>query len=122
MRGKEHPTTPVMVVRADASVGWRLGEATTTPGLFVVADCAACDGASTMTRHTHRRWRVQTERGYLVGDLSLAVRQDAHAAAASLSELKVDWRDANLAVQTDPSLRAAAVKVLSRWGLARAAA
>lgn len=113
---------PVLVVCSDGSVRWRMGERTTTPGLVVVADCSACEGGGETTgRHSHRRWRVQTVGGYLVGDLSAGSRE-ARAAAAALGGLAIDWRNPQLAVQPDPEVREAAVSVLTRWGLARAAA
>jgi hypothetical protein len=113
---------PVLVVRSDASVGLRMGEPTRTPGLFVVADCLACARPDTAAGHVHRRWRVQTVFGYLVGDLSLTSRQDAHAAAAALGALELDWTDARLAVDHPPESTTAAQAVLSRFGLARAVA
>jgi hypothetical protein len=60
MGGVQTCTVPVMLVRPDGSVGLRMGEATTTPGLFVVADCPACAEPAAAARHVHRRWRVPT--------------------------------------------------------------
>jgi hypothetical protein len=99
-----------------------MAEQTTTPGLFVVADCPACAEPGAATRHAHRRWRVQTIFGYLVGDLSLTILQDAHAVAAALGALELDWTDARLAVDHDGDARTAAHAVPSRWGLSRAVA
>lgn len=113
---------PVLVVCIDGSVRWRMGERTTSPGLVVVADCSACAGDVEVARHAHRRWRVQTDSGYLVGDLSLASRREAQAAATALGCLAIDWRDPQLAVQPRPEVREAALSVLARWGLANAAA
>jgi len=79
-----YPAVPVMVVRTNGSVGWRMGETSTTPGLFIVADCPACHDIVSAARHAHRQWRVQTYSGYLVGDLSLASRREAQAAATAL--------------------------------------
>jgi hypothetical protein len=90
--------------------------------LFVVADCLACARPDTAARHVHRRWRVQTVFGYLVGDLGLTSRRDAHAAAAALGALELDWTDARLAVDHPPESTTAAKAVLSRWGLVRAVA
>ena len=111
-----HPAVAVMVVRTDGSVGWRMGAPAATSGLFVVADCAACDGAVASGRHTHRQWRVQTESGYLVGDMSLGSRREAQDAAAALGSLAIDWRDPALAVHSDPATRETALAVLARWG------
>jgi hypothetical protein len=122
MDGVQACTVPMLVVRSDGSVGLRMGEATKTPGLFVVADCQACAQPPAAAEHVHRRWRVQTVFGYLVGDLGLTSWQDAHAAAASLGELELDWTDARLAVDQRAESIAAAQAVLSRWGLARAVA
>jgi hypothetical protein len=114
-------TVPVLIVRSDGSVGVRMGR-TTTPGLFVVADCPACAEPAAAARHLHRRWRMQTIFGYLVGDLSLTRRRDAHAAAAALRALALDWTDAGLAVGHDAEARAVVGEVLARWGLTHAAA
>jgi hypothetical protein len=122
MGGAQACRVPVVVVRSDGSVGLRVGEATATPGLFVVADCPACAKPAAAAGHTHCRWRVQTIFGYLVGDLSLTSRRDAHAAAAALGDLEVDWTDARLAVDHDVEARVSAEAVLSRWGLTRAVA
>jgi hypothetical protein len=115
-------TVPVPVVRSDGSVGVRMGERTTIPGLIVVADCPACAEPAAGARHQHRRWRVQTIFGYLVGDLSLTRRRDAHAAAAALGTLALDWTDAGLAVDHDAETQPLVGEVLARWGLTRAAA
>jgi hypothetical protein len=120
MSGVQACTVPVVVVRSDGSVGLRIGEATTTPGLFVVADCPACAEPAIAARHMHRCWRVQTIFGYLVGDLSLTSGRDARAAAAALGDLEVDWTDARLAVDHEVEARVSAEAVLSRWGLTRA--
>lgn len=122
VRGMQCPATSVKVVRADGSVGWRLGELTTTPGLVVVADCAACDGTSTSASHTHSRWRVQTENGYRVGDFSVSRRSDAHDAAGALKCVQVDWSHVALVVDLDPTVQVAALSIISRWGLTRATA
>ena len=122
MATTQHSTVPVMVVGSDGSVRWRMGEPTATSGLFVVADCPVCEGVEDEARHAHRQWRVQTDSGYLVGDLSLASRREAQAAATALGCLAIDWRDPQLAVQPGPEVREAALSVLARWGLARAAA
>lgn len=113
---------PVMVVGTDGSVRWRTGEPTCTSGLLVVADCPACEGVADAVHHAHRQWHVQTDTGYLVGDLSSAGRLGAQAAATALGRLAIDWRDPQLAVQPGPEVREAALSVLVRWGLARAAA
>lgn len=118
---KRRPTMPVLVVRSDGSVGVRQGEQTSTRGLLVVADCPACVQPATVERHVHRRWQLQTTFGYLVGDLGLTSRQDAHAAAAALGSLPIDWNDPALAIGPDASIRRAALTVLARWGLARVA-
>lgn len=115
-------STPVLVVRVDGSVGWRYAEPTTTRGLVVVADCKACDGTGDARRHVHRRWRIQTTSGFLVGDLSLPSRADAQAAARALGELAIDWRNPAITLDIDPESRAAALAVVARWGLAHAAA
>jgi hypothetical protein len=122
MSGVQACTVPVVVVRSDGSVGLRVGEATTTPGLFVVADCPACTEPADAARHAHRRWRVQTIFGYLVGDLSLTSAREAHAAAAALGDLQLDWTDARLALDHEAEARVSAEAVLSRWGLTRAVA
>lgn len=122
MRTTQHSAVPVMVVGTDGSVRWRMGEPTATPGLLVVADCPACEGGADAVQHAPGQWRVQTDSGYLVGDLSLASRREAHAAATALGRLAIDWRDPQLAVQPGPEVREAALSVLARWGLARAAA
>jgi hypothetical protein len=118
MGGVQTWTVPVMLVRPDGSVGLRMGEATTTPGLFVVADSPACSERAGAARHMHRRWRVPTIFGYLVGDLSLTSRRDAHAAAAAPGDLEVDWTDAHahLAGDHEAEARLSAEAVLSRWG------
>jgi hypothetical protein len=90
--------------------------------LLVVADCPACEGVADAVHHAHRRWRVQTDSGYLVGDLSLGSRREAQAAATAMGCLDIDWRDPQLAVQPGPEVREAALSALARWGLARAAA
>jgi hypothetical protein len=120
--GAQASTVPVLVVRSDGSVGVRMAERTTIPGLFVVADCPACAERAAAARHLHRRWRVQTIFGYLVGDLSLTRRRDAHAAAAALGTLALDWTDAGLAVDHNTKAQAMVGEVLARWGLTRAAA
>lgn len=113
-------TVPVLAVSSDGSVGVRMAERTPIPGLFVVADCLACGEPAAAARHLHRRWRVQTIFGYLLGDLSLTSRRDAHAAAAALGTLALDWT--GLAVDHDAEARAVVGEMLARWGLTRAAA
>lgn len=121
--GSTQNAVPVLVVCSEGSLRWRMGERSTTHGLLVVADCSACEAdAPSVAGHSHRRWRVQTDSGYLVGDLSLATRREAQAAAAALGCLAIDWRDPQLAVQPGSEVREAALSVLARWGLARAAA
>jgi hypothetical protein len=120
--GARASTVPVLVVRSDGSLGVRMGERTTIPGLFVVVDCPACAEPVAAARHQHRRWRVQTIFAYLVGDLSLTRRRDAHAAAAALGALALDWTDARLAVDHDAEAQALGREALARWGLTRAAA
>jgi hypothetical protein len=110
-----------MVVRTDGSVALRRGELTATSGLVIVAECALCDHRAS-GRHVHRRWRMRTTSGYLVGDMSLPSRTEAQAAAVALGELPIDWQDPVLAVQFDPEQRSVALATLARWGLARAAA
>jgi hypothetical protein len=88
----------------------------------VVADCPACAEPAVAARHMHRRWHVPTIFDYLVGDLSLTSRRDAHAAAAALGDLEVDWTDAHLAGDHKAEARVSAEAVLSRWGLTRAVA
>src|SRR5664279_5814189 len=95
-----------MVVGSDGSVRWRIGEPTCTPGLLVVADCPACEGVPDA-------WRVQTATGYLVGDLTLATRRAARAAATAMGCLDIDWRDPQLAVQPGSE---AALSVLAPVG------
>jgi hypothetical protein len=109
-------TTLVMVVRSDGSVGLRLGERTRTPGLFVVADCPACAWPGDTGEHVHRRWRLQTTFGYLVGELSLTSRREAMAAASALGALSLDWTDARLALDHDEEARTTVATLLSRWG------
>ncbi len=118
---KKRATTPVMVVRIDGSVGLRLGEVTATSGLVVVADCSACISPAAGVRHQHHRWHVQTTFGYLVGDLALTTRSDAHAAAAALGRLPIDWTDPTLSVAANSEARQLAISALARWGLTRAA-
>ncbi|HZC53152.1 MAG TPA: hypothetical protein VE441_11725 [Mycobacterium sp.] len=65
---------------------------------------------------------MQTVFGHLVGDLSLPSRQGAHAAAAAVGALELDWTDPRLAIDHDDKARTAAHAVLSRWGLSRAVA
>jgi hypothetical protein len=115
-------TVPVLVVRSDGPVGVRMAERTAIPGLFVVVDCPACAEPVAAARHLRRRWRVQTIFGYLVGDLSLTTRRDAHAAASALGTLSLDWTDAGLAVDHNIEGQAMVRGVLARWGLTRAAA
>ena len=121
MAKEQRGAVSVMVVRTDGSVACRRGELTATAGLVIVADCAACEGSET-TRHVHRRWRIQTTSGYLVGDMGVSTRSDATGAAAALGAAMVDWKDPSLAVKFDPELRSAASAILARWGLTRAAA
>ena len=121
MTKEQRSTVSVMVVRTGGSVACRRGERTATAGLVLVADCASCEGGEA-TRHIHRRWRIQTSSGYLVGDMSLSSRNNAHGAAAALGALEVEWYDPELAVKFDPELRSAASAILTRWGLTRAAA
>jgi hypothetical protein len=111
----------VMIVRSDGSVACRRGELTATAGLIVVAEWASCESGEA-TRHVHRRWRIQTTSGYLVGDMSLSSRIDAHDAAAALGGLQIEWNDPALALWFEPKVRSAALVVLARWGLTRAAA
>lgn len=93
--------TPVLVVRAGGMVTWRLGESTATNGLVTIAECAACKGGAA-ERHLHRRWRIQTTSGYLLGDLSLPRRGEVQAAASALGEVAIDRRDHGLAVHIEP--------------------
>ncbi len=85
-------TTLGMVVRSDGSVGVRMGE-TRTPGLLVVANRSACACPGGTGAHLHRRWRLQTAFGYLVGDLGLTIRRDAMAVGAALGAVRVDWTE-----------------------------
>ncbi len=122
-----HRAVPVVVVRTDGSVGWRMGEPSATPGLFIVAECPACHDvrrpdsrARSADNHVHRRWRLQTESGYLLGNRGVASLRDAEDAAATLGGLPIDWSDPSVATRPDPAIRNAALAILSRCGLARA--
>ncbi len=86
-------TTLVIVLRSDGTVGMRMGDQTATPGLFVVADCPACTQPADTDKHVHRRWRLETTFGYLVGDLGLTSRRDAMAVRAALGAVRVDWTE-----------------------------
>jgi hypothetical protein len=59
---------------------------------------------------------------YLVDDLSLTSQRDAHAAAAALGDLEVDWTDAHLAGDHKAEARVSAEAVPLRWRLTRVVA
>ena len=111
----------VLVVARDGSVSLRMGELSPTSGLVVVADCPACRDAP-RGGHDHHWWRIQTTFGYLVGEFGLPSRAEAHAAAAALGGLPIDWTDPALATTFDRNVHGSARSLLARWGLVRAAA
>lgn len=116
-----HTLQPAMTVRTDGTVGLRLAETTPTAGLLIVADCGACRGTGVDHVHRHRRWRLQTQWGYLLGDLRVSRRGDALAAAERLGDLEVDWTDPLLVVRADAALGERARQLLACHGLAAAA-
>jgi hypothetical protein len=97
-----------------------MGLATATRGLVAVPDCQRCKAGRSTGRHDHRKWRIQTTSGYLVGDLG-AARAEALSAAAALGRLKIDWADPRLATTVSDRIRQIVSATLARWGISRAA-